>query len=106
MVEISVGGDVELEGSEADIVESLVIDTEGLVRVLDQLVDGEGSVVRLDNGVGDLGVHTQRTQSALRSAIDARIRPGERRAESIPWARERLRRWPSFDRGTPLESWR
>lgn len=33
----------------------LVIDTEGLVGVLNQLVNGEGGVVRLNNGVGDLG---------------------------------------------------
>lgn len=33
----------------------LVIDTEGLVGVLNQLVNGEGSVVGLDNGVGHLG---------------------------------------------------
>jgi hypothetical protein len=33
----------------------LVIDTEGLVRVLNQLVNGESSVVRLDNGVRHLG---------------------------------------------------
>ena len=54
MVEIAVGGDGELEGPEADIVEGLVIDAEGLVRVLDELVDGEGSVVRLDDSVRDL----------------------------------------------------
>lgn len=33
----------------------LVVNTESLVRVLNQLVDGEGGIVRLDNGVGDLG---------------------------------------------------
>lgn len=33
----------------------LVIDTEGLVGVLNQLVNGESGVVGLDNGVGDLG---------------------------------------------------
>jgi hypothetical protein len=55
VVKISVRGVGELEGSHTDVVESLVIDTEGLIRVLDQLVDGEGSVVWLNNGVGDLG---------------------------------------------------
>jgi hypothetical protein len=34
---------------------NLVVDAEGLVGILDQLVDGESSVVRLDNGVGHLG---------------------------------------------------
>ena len=36
---------------EADVVEGLVVDTVGLVSVLDQLVDGEGGVVGLHNGV-------------------------------------------------------
>jgi hypothetical protein len=55
MVEITVGGGGELEGSEADIVERFIIDAVGLIGVLDELVDGEGGVVRLDDGVGDLG---------------------------------------------------
>ena len=54
MVQISVRWSAELQGAHADIVESLVIDTEGLVGVLNQLVDGEGGVVWLDNGVGNL----------------------------------------------------
>jgi hypothetical protein len=33
----------------------LVVNTEGLVGVLNELVDGQSGVVRLDNGVGDLG---------------------------------------------------
>jgi hypothetical protein len=56
VVQVTVGRGVELQGSETDVVESLVIDTEGSVRVLDKLVDREGSVVWLDNGVGDLHV--------------------------------------------------
>jgi len=56
VVQITVGGGVKLQGSETDIVKSLVIDTEGLVRVLDKLVNGEGCVVWLDNGVGDLEI--------------------------------------------------
>jgi hypothetical protein len=59
VVQVTVGGRVELQGSETDIVKGLVIDTEGLVRVLDKLVDREGSVVWLDNGVGDLGVSSR-----------------------------------------------
>ena len=55
MVEISIGGGGQFEGSEADIVESLVVDGEGLVGVLYQLVDREGGVVGLDNCVGDFG---------------------------------------------------
>ena len=55
VVEISVGWVGELEGSHADIVEGLVINAEGLIGVLDQLVDREGGIVGLDNGIGNLG---------------------------------------------------
>ena len=54
VVEVTVGGGGELEGSETNVVKSLVINTESLVRVLDKLVDREGGVVWLDDGVGDL----------------------------------------------------
>jgi hypothetical protein len=55
MVEVTVGGGGQLEGSEADVVEGLVVDDLDLVSVLDELVDGEGGVVWLDDGVRDLG---------------------------------------------------
>lgn len=54
MVEIAIGGGGELERPEADIVESLVINAERLIRVLDELMHGEGGIVRLDDGVGHL----------------------------------------------------
>ena len=56
MVQVTVRRGVELQGSETDVVESLVIDTEGLVGVLDKLVNREGSVIWLDNGVRDLKI--------------------------------------------------
>jgi len=55
MVKISISGGGQFQGSETDIVESLVVNGEGLIGVLYQLVDREGGVVRLDNCVGDLG---------------------------------------------------
>jgi len=55
VVQVTVGGGGELEGSEADVVKGFVIDAVGLIGVLDELVHGEGGVVGLDNGVGDLG---------------------------------------------------
>lgn len=55
VVEVTIGRVAQLEGAHADVVERLVINAEGLVRVLDQLVDGEGGVVGLDDGVGHLG---------------------------------------------------
>jgi hypothetical protein len=54
VVEISVRWVGELEGSHTNIVECLVIDTEGLIRVFNQLMNGEGSVVGLDNCIRDL----------------------------------------------------
>jgi len=54
MVEITVGGGGELEGSEADIVEGLVIDAHDLIGVLDELMDGEGGVIWLNDGIRDL----------------------------------------------------
>ncbi len=55
VVQVTVGGGGQLQGAEADIVQSLVIQSEALVGVLDQLVDGQGGVVRLHHGVGHLG---------------------------------------------------
>ena len=55
MVQVSIGGRRELERAETDVVESLVVDTVRLVRVLNQLMDRQSGVVRLDDGVGHLG---------------------------------------------------
>jgi len=55
MVQITIGGGGQFEGPEADIVEGLVIDDHALIGVFDELMDREGGVVGLDNGVGDLG---------------------------------------------------
>merc|ERR1712195_469401 len=55
MVEITVGGGGELEGPEADIVEGLIVDAHNLIGVLNELMHGEGGVVGLNDGVGDLG---------------------------------------------------
>jgi hypothetical protein len=54
VVEIAVSWGGELEGLQANVVQSLVVDTEGLVRVLNELMDGESGVVWLNNGVRDL----------------------------------------------------
>jgi len=51
VVKITVGGGGELEGSEADIVESLVINAHDLIRVFDELMDREGGVVWLNDSV-------------------------------------------------------
>ncbi len=55
VVEVTIGGGAQLQRAEADVVESLIVNAERLVGVLNQLVDGEGGIVWLDNGVGHLG---------------------------------------------------
>jgi hypothetical protein len=54
VVQVTESGLVDLQRLHADVVQGFVVDTESLVRVFDKLVDGEGGVVRLNNGVGDL----------------------------------------------------
>ena len=55
MVKISISGGGELKGSEADIVEGLVIDAHNLISVFDQLMDGKGGIVWLNDGIGHFG---------------------------------------------------
>ena len=55
MVEITVGWGGELEGSEADIIKSFVINAHNLIGVLDELMDREGGVVWLNDGIRHLG---------------------------------------------------
>ena len=55
MVEVTVRGSGELESAEANVVQSLVVEGKALVGVLNELMDGERGVVRLDDGVGYLG---------------------------------------------------
>ena len=54
VVEVTIGGGGELEGTEANIVQGLVVEAHALVGILDQLVDREGGIVRLDHSVGHL----------------------------------------------------
>ena len=51
MVKITVGWGGELEGSEADIIKSFVINAHDLIGVLDELMDGKGGVVWLNDGI-------------------------------------------------------
>ena len=55
MVKITVGWGGELEGSEADIVKSLVVDGHDLIGVLDELMHGKSGVIWLDDGIRHLG---------------------------------------------------
>jgi hypothetical protein len=55
VVEVTIGGGGKFEGTEADIVKGFVVDNHDFIGVFDELVDRQGGVVRLDNGVGYLG---------------------------------------------------
>jgi len=54
VVEVTVGWGGELQGSEANVVQSFVINNHNFICVFDELMDGKGGVVRFDNGVRDL----------------------------------------------------
>lgn len=54
VVEVPVGRRGEFQRAEADVVESLVVDAEGFIRVLQELVDRQGGIVRLYYSVGNL----------------------------------------------------
>merc|ERR1719243_373921 len=54
VVKITIGWGGELEGSEADIVKGLIINAHNLIGVLDELMDREGSVVWLNDGIRHL----------------------------------------------------
>jgi hypothetical protein len=51
VIEVTVTWARELNSTHADVVECLVVDTEGLIGVLDELMDGEGGIVGFENGV-------------------------------------------------------
>lgn len=55
VVQVTEGGAGELEGTEAYIIKGLVINAEDLISRLDQLVDGEGTVVGFNDSIGNLG---------------------------------------------------
>uniref|UniRef100_S4RRR2 Uncharacterized protein n=1 Tax=Petromyzon marinus TaxID=7757 RepID=S4RRR2_PETMA len=54
-VEVGVGGALDVQVAAADVVDGLVVDHEGAVRVLQGGVGGEHRVVGLHHGRGDLG---------------------------------------------------
>jgi hypothetical protein len=63
VVQVFVGWVAELECTEADIVKGFVIKGETLVGVLNELVDGESGVVRLNDSVRHLGGRNNRVST-------------------------------------------
>jgi len=64
MIQVAVRRSGEFQRPETDVVQSLVVDAESLVGVLDELVNGKSCVVRLDDCVGNLTT-TQCQQTTL-----------------------------------------
>jgi len=54
-VEVGVGGALNVEVTSADVINSLVVEHDGDVGVLEERVSGQDGVVWLNNGGGDLG---------------------------------------------------
>lgn len=70
-VQVLVVGALNAEVATADVVDGLVVDHEGAVRVLEGGVSGEDGVVRLNNRGGDLGSGVDaELQLALLAVID------------------------------------
>eukprot|EP00970_Alexandrium_tamarense_P001744 scaffold226_cov185-Alexandrium_tamarense.AAC.3 len=55
MVQISVCWSSQLECTEADVVQGLIVKSKALVCIFDELMDGEGSIVRLYDSIRHLG---------------------------------------------------
>mmetsp|Transcript_1125 Transcript_1125/g.2434 ORF Transcript_1125/g.2434 Transcript_1125/m.2434 type:complete len:332 (+) Transcript_1125:570-1565(+) len=54
MVQVTKGGGSQLQGAEADVVQGLIVQHHALISILNQLVDRESSIVRLDHSIGHL----------------------------------------------------
>mmetsp|Transcript_47461 Transcript_47461/g.79474 ORF Transcript_47461/g.79474 Transcript_47461/m.79474 type:complete len:230 (+) Transcript_47461:909-1598(+) len=55
MVQVTESWGSQLQGTEADVIERLVVNAHNLISVLDQLMHGQSGVVWLDHSVGHLG---------------------------------------------------
>ncbi len=54
MIQVTISGGSKLESSEANVIESLIVNAKCFISVLHELMDGEGSIVRLHNSVRNL----------------------------------------------------
>ncbi|KAG5462951.1 MAG: hypothetical protein BJ554DRAFT_2677, partial [Olpidium bornovanus] len=111
----------KLQGPETDVVQGLVVDAEGLIGVFDELVNGQGRVVRLDDGIGHL--KSRRTDlfyardtrgSKLGAAprgtnLEFAFREDNGRKNcygNVPSVTGQRRTCTSCDRGTPRGFWK
>jgi len=54
MVKITICGGGKLKSSEADIIKSFVINAHDLIGIFDELMDGKGGIIWLNNGIRNL----------------------------------------------------
>ena len=54
MIQVTIGRGGQLKCTEAYVIQSFVVNAEALIRVLNQLVDGEGCIVGLYYSIRDL----------------------------------------------------
>eukprot|EP00126_Sphaerothecum_destruens_P000258 Sdes_comp10306_c0_seq1m1941 len=68
MIQITIGGGGELQGSEANIIQGLVINAKGFIGVFDQLMDGKSCVVGFNDCIRHLGGrhHRKCTHNTIR----------------------------------------
>jgi hypothetical protein len=83
-VEVGVGRALNVEVAAADVVEGLVVDHEGDVRVLEDTVLAQARVVRLDDRRGDLRGRVDRELDLGLAAVVDRKALEEERAEAGP----------------------
>ena len=116
VVEVTIGGGGEFEGAETDVVKSFVIDTISLISVLNKLMDGEGSIVGLDNGVRHLKVQKvnfpYRDEFLAQSIFKLNLTLGEGTTEKVFMMRSgyssrilEMRRVPIPDPVPPPREW-
>ncbi len=55
VVQVTIGGVVKLERTEANIIQSFIVNAIGFISVLHKLVNRESGIVGFNNSVGDLG---------------------------------------------------
>ena len=54
MVQITIGRSGEFQGTETDVIKSLIVNAESLISVFHKLVNGEGGIIGFYDGVTDL----------------------------------------------------
>ena len=99
-VQVLVVWSLNAEVATADVVDGLVVDHEGAVRVLEGGVGGEDGVVGLDNGGGDLGGRVDaELELALLAVVGAEALEEKRAETGTGTATERVEDEETLERG-------